>query len=117
LHPATLTGIVNRLSARRLVTRVRDARDSRRVRLVPSVPVSDPPSISVESAVAAAFAEVRSLEVKHACRVLEAVAANLSRHAQEQASVGRRVTTRRTTNRGHKTAARVPRRPRAGTGL
>jgi hypothetical protein len=90
LHPATLTGIIDRLADRRLLTRVRDARDGRRVRLVPSAPASnEPPSITVESAVASAFAEVRPLEIKHACRVLDVVAAKLELHAQEQAGLGK----------------------------
>jgi len=87
LHPATLTGIIDRLAERRALTRVRDARDSRRVRLVPSAPVSDSaPAITVESAVASAFSEVRPLEIRHAYKVLDMVASKLELHAQEQAS-------------------------------
>jgi hypothetical protein len=115
LHPATLTGIVDRLSDRRLLTRVRDARDSRRVRLVPSAPASgDTPPITVESAVASAFAELRPLEIKFACKVLDTVASKLELHAQEQAAVRNHKSRPSKRSRSSRTQALRTRSKRAG---
>jgi hypothetical protein len=95
LHPATLTGIVNRLAAGRLITRVRDARDGRRVRLVASAPtVGTSPSVTVESAVASAFSELSARQISHACTVLDVVASKLEIHNREEAGLRRPKKTR-----------------------
>jgi MarR family transcriptional regulator, organic hydroperoxide resistance regulator len=110
LHPATLTGIVDRLSDRRLLTRMRDARDGRRVRLVPSAAASDStPPITVESAIASAFSELRPLEIKYACRVLDVVASKLEVHAQEQAGIKMPKATRQA-SKPRRTSQRITRR-------
>ncbi|MBP8811730.1 MAG: MarR family transcriptional regulator [Kofleriaceae bacterium] len=82
LHPSTLTGILARLRARRLIVAVRDPEDRRRVRLSLTAAgraIDRHRRGTVEAAVQAALATVPARDRMAAERVLAAVRAQLAR--------------------------------------
>jgi MarR family transcriptional regulator, organic hydroperoxide resistance regulator len=81
LHPSTITGILQRLVARRLIERERDPSDSRRarLRLKPQASVyTGASSASVEKAVTRALLGAGPTNVRAARKVLAAVADKLN---------------------------------------
>jgi len=81
LHPSTITGILQRLVARRLIERERDPADSRRARLhlKPSATVyTRASSGAVEKAVTRALFTAGPTNVRAARKVLAEVAAKLN---------------------------------------
>jgi DNA-binding MarR family transcriptional regulator len=81
LHPSTITGIVQRLSARGLLERTRDPEDTRRarLRLRPRARAHTRSSRgTVERAVRRALTRAGDANVRAARRVLAAVAASLN---------------------------------------
>ena len=84
VHPSTLTGVLQRLVAQRMLVRVADAGDRRRavLRLAPSgVRVNATRRGTIEAAVAAALAETGAADRRAARRVLERLAAHLGANA------------------------------------
>jgi MarR family transcriptional regulator, organic hydroperoxide resistance regulator len=84
VHPSTLTGVLKRLIAQRMLVRVADPADRRRaiLRLAPGgARVNAKRRGTVEAAVAAALAEVRPDDRHAARRVLERLAAHLGTNA------------------------------------
>ena len=81
LHPSTLTGVIARLSRRRLILRDRDASDGRRIRLRP-VPGSGATSgrLTIEDAVGKALTQVPPARARDASLVLEGIVASLEAH-------------------------------------
>lgn len=101
LHPSTLTGVIERLADRGLLIKERDHDDARRLRLkaAPRGRSGTPP-VTVEAAVERAFRQVKPLEIKHACRVLDAVLRSLAAHASDQAALrARRIPAQRALRR------------------
>jgi len=80
LHPSTVTGILHRLTSRRLLARQKDVADSRRVRLrlkAPAERLTRASNGTVERAVAEALSRLQPSVVTHAQEVLDALAASL----------------------------------------
>jgi DNA-binding MarR family transcriptional regulator len=81
LHPSTITGILQRLVARRLLERRRDPRDSRRARLrlnARALAYTRTSSGTVEKAVTQALKHAGTSNVRAARRVLAEVVQRLS---------------------------------------
>jgi DNA-binding MarR family transcriptional regulator len=81
LHPSTITGILQRLVARRLLERRRDPRDSRRARLrlnARALAYTRTSSGTAEKAVTQALKHAGTSNVRAARRVLAEVAQRLS---------------------------------------
>src|SRR3954452_23082131 len=81
LHPSTITGIVQRLVARRLVQRQRDAADARRVRLRLDARAASHLRSSrgtVEKAVSMALGRAGAANVRSARKVLQEIMRALS---------------------------------------
>jgi DNA-binding MarR family transcriptional regulator len=77
LHPSTVTGILQRLEGKGLLARESDPRDHRRVCLKvrsEARPFTRRSSGTIESAIARALARIPAAHVRHARRVLTAVA-------------------------------------------
>jgi MarR family transcriptional regulator, organic hydroperoxide resistance regulator len=77
LHPSTITGILQRLAARRLVVREKDPTDNRRMRLrlnPRAVKFTKPSSGTVENAVRRVLGRVGRQNVRGAREVLAALA-------------------------------------------
>jgi DNA-binding MarR family transcriptional regulator len=86
LHPSTVTGILQRLVAKRLLVRQPDPSDSRRVRLRALAKAARHTRGSkgtIESAVTSALAEAPVLHVQHARSVLESLAMALDNHRRK----------------------------------
>ncbi len=87
LHRSTVTGIVQRLVARRLIVRDEDPHDGRRVRLHVRASArhwgDSPPSASVEAAVRRALNGSSKGEVAGAARVLAAIVKSLKNHVSD----------------------------------
>jgi MarR family transcriptional regulator, organic hydroperoxide resistance regulator len=84
VHPSTLTGVLQRLVAQRMLVRVADPGDRRRavLRLAPSgVRVNAQRRGTIEAAVAGALAKVRSADRLAARRVLQELAEHLGANA------------------------------------
>lgn len=98
VHPSTLTGVLQRLVARRMLVRIADPADRRRaiLRLTPSGRrVNAMRRGTVESAVAAVLADVQPADRLAARRVLERLAERLGANASALTSrVQRRNRTR-----------------------
>lgn len=80
VHPSTLTGVLSRLTAQRLVQRVSDPQDRRRAILRLTARgrrVNAARRGTVESAVAATLSDVSAAEREAAKRVLECLAGHL----------------------------------------
>jgi DNA-binding MarR family transcriptional regulator len=80
VHPSTLTGVMQRLAAQRLVARVRDPHDHRRVVLRLTARGAHANAVrrgTVESAIAAALKGVRAGDRRAAKRVLTRLARHL----------------------------------------
>jgi DNA-binding MarR family transcriptional regulator len=81
LHPSTITGILQRLVRKRLIQAVRDRADGRRVRLrlrpgARSFVAASPET--VEAAVARVLSHMPAQSIRHARRVLAAIATALT---------------------------------------
>lgn len=80
LHPSTITGVVQRLVSKGLLTRERDPQDSRRIRLQPrraAARYTRRSSGTVEGAVAGVLRRVPAARLRHARRLLEEIGAAL----------------------------------------
>jgi DNA-binding MarR family transcriptional regulator len=80
LHPSTITGVVQRLVLKGYLQREQDPTDSRRVRLrlrEAAKKYTQRPGGTVEGAIARALARVPKTEMRHARRVLSAIAGAL----------------------------------------
>jgi DNA-binding MarR family transcriptional regulator len=77
LHPSTVTGILQRLEKKGMLSRVRDVSDHRRVRLhvkPRGQRLNEPSSRTIEAVVSSALGRLPASRVKHARVVLAAVA-------------------------------------------
>jgi DNA-binding MarR family transcriptional regulator len=85
LHPSTLTGVIQRLVDKRLLVRDRDPRDTRRV-LLRATPrarrITTRSPGTAEAAVQSALRRIPAVQVRHARRVLLAVADALEKSPQ-----------------------------------
>lgn len=81
LHPSTITGILQRLQQKRLLTRTRDSRDNRRIQLyvqARSRAFTRRQPGTVEAAVMRAVARIPPGQIQQARKVLAALAAALT---------------------------------------
>jgi DNA-binding MarR family transcriptional regulator len=106
VHPSTLTGVLQRLVAQRLLVRVADSADRRRavLRLAPKGARANAKRRgTVEAAVAAALADVQPADRLAARRVLERLAEHLGANAS---ALTNRVQARSTPRRAHRGRSR-----------
>jgi DNA-binding MarR family transcriptional regulator len=107
VHPSTLTGVLQRLVAQRLLVRVADSRDRRRavLRLAPKgARANGKRRGTVEAAVAAVLADVQPADRLAARRLLERLAERLGANAS---ALTNRVQSKSTARRAERTRARA----------
>jgi DNA-binding MarR family transcriptional regulator len=115
VHPSTLTGVLQRLVAQRLLTRIDDPRDRRRAILRLTSRGMRANSVrhgTVESAVAEALGGVSSRDRAATRRVLERLARHLEPSFRAATASRGKVTRQRGLRTPFSTAAKAARRPR-----